>query len=423
MHKLRVFLILAGASHVYTENYYNFYEPQNIYPVTYQSSLDDHKDTSNEIMSHQFSVGYQDPRNYQWESKQIPSTYQLYHSENVPPESSTPKYNDPHQQYVIEPPSDGNRVNGQYSVLLPDGRVQIVKYVADPLYGFMADVSYHRNTMNNEHVDSKDYTMYQSSQTNDHWNANVNFGRNEEPNVNKNGITDYSREIDKKSIKIDVPTTIEMMENNRETVAAPSQMNVPDKVEMGYNSREIDVKANNMSVSTETKMAKNSREIADKSSKIDDEKSIQSDSINVNLGINNGDHVITTGKKSPTRKSYKTPPRLLKDKNEKVQFKKHESGQPLIGHFPNFPDTSLVSFEQDKTNEEELLANSLYKYNVTPQNRSFSLPQKGRIDNPKRKRQSIHTVKDEKITYELSTSKSIVSSKRTISEHIVIHSE
>ena len=218
MHTLRVFIILAGASNVYTENYYNSYKHQNIYPVTYQSSLEDHKDISNEVLSHQFSVGYQDPRNYQWESKQSPSTYQLHHSENVPIESSTQNHNDPHNQYIMEPPSDGNRVNGQYSVLLPDGRVQIVKYVADPLYGYMADVSYHRNTMNNEHIDSKDYTMYQRSQTNDHWNANVNFGRNDKSNINKVEITDYNREIDNKGSKIDVPTKIEIMDNNEYVV-------------------------------------------------------------------------------------------------------------------------------------------------------------------------------------------------------------
>ena len=168
-------------------------------------------------------------------------------------------------------------------------------------------------------------------------------------------------------------------------------------------------------------MAKNNREIKNSGSKIEGEKSTQRDSINIDLGTNNGDHVITTGRKSPKRKSHKIPSRLLKDKYEKLPFEKHETRQPLIGRFPNFPDTSSDSFDKEHTNEEELLANSLYKYNETPQNKSLISSFKGRT--PKRKRQSTHTVKDEKTVYEISTSKSIVSSKRTISEHIVIYRE
>ena len=38
--------------------------------------------------------------------------------------------------------SDGNVVNGHYSVLLPDGRLQNVKYTADHYTGYIADVSY-----------------------------------------------------------------------------------------------------------------------------------------------------------------------------------------------------------------------------------------------------------------------------------------
>lgn len=39
--------------------------------------------------------------------------------------------------------SDGNAVEGTYSVQLPDGRKQTVKYLADHHQGFHADVSYH----------------------------------------------------------------------------------------------------------------------------------------------------------------------------------------------------------------------------------------------------------------------------------------
>ena len=38
--------------------------------------------------------------------------------------------------------SDGNAVYGHYSVLLPDGRIQNVKYTADHYAGYIADVSY-----------------------------------------------------------------------------------------------------------------------------------------------------------------------------------------------------------------------------------------------------------------------------------------
>jgi len=48
-----------------------------------------------------------------------------------------PSYND----YAHSEKSDGNVVTGQYRVLLPDGRTQIVTYKADS-YGYVADVKY-----------------------------------------------------------------------------------------------------------------------------------------------------------------------------------------------------------------------------------------------------------------------------------------
>jgi len=38
--------------------------------------------------------------------------------------------------------SDGNTITGQYSVLLPDGRVQTVTYSVSPNTGFVAEVTY-----------------------------------------------------------------------------------------------------------------------------------------------------------------------------------------------------------------------------------------------------------------------------------------
>lgn len=41
--------------------------------------------------------------------------------------------------------SDGNQVTGSYSVLLPDGRIQVVEYVADKENGFAPRISYNEN--------------------------------------------------------------------------------------------------------------------------------------------------------------------------------------------------------------------------------------------------------------------------------------
>lgn len=44
--------------------------------------------------------------------------------------------------YNQQESSDGNTVTGEYKVLLPDGRRQIVKYSANDQTGFVADVQY-----------------------------------------------------------------------------------------------------------------------------------------------------------------------------------------------------------------------------------------------------------------------------------------
>ena len=41
-----------------------------------------------------------------------------------------------------ESQDEGGNVQGEYTIALPDGRIQHTKYTADPLNGYIADVSY-----------------------------------------------------------------------------------------------------------------------------------------------------------------------------------------------------------------------------------------------------------------------------------------
>ncbi|ODN00356.1 Pro-resilin [Orchesella cincta] len=69
-----------------------------------------------------------------------------YQQENYPPKPYSFNYavNDHYSgaNFRQQEASDGNNVNGQYTVLLPDGRTQIVKYNADWKNGFNAEVTY-----------------------------------------------------------------------------------------------------------------------------------------------------------------------------------------------------------------------------------------------------------------------------------------
>ena len=69
-----------------------------------------------------------------------------------------PSYND----YSHQQKSDGNVVTGQYRVLLPDGRTQIVTYRADD-YGYVADVKYEGEAKYPEYKPYK--TEYSTTET------------------------------------------------------------------------------------------------------------------------------------------------------------------------------------------------------------------------------------------------------------------
>ena len=55
--------------------------------------------------------------------------------------------------------SDGHKVQGEYRVHLPDGRLQIVTYYADDKTGYHADVRYEYPSMNNA-VNEVNYSPY-----------------------------------------------------------------------------------------------------------------------------------------------------------------------------------------------------------------------------------------------------------------------
>ncbi|XP_066966779.1 cuticle protein 7-like [Macrobrachium rosenbergii] len=70
-------------------------------------------------------------------------SYEEKHEEGMPFDFSF-EVQDEYQglDFAHDSDSDGKVVNGEYHVLLPDGRTQIVKYTADHYNGYQADVKY-----------------------------------------------------------------------------------------------------------------------------------------------------------------------------------------------------------------------------------------------------------------------------------------
>jgi len=102
------------AGYQYRAPVQTYQEPQGAYqaPARQTNSYDSHEDSSEEEPPKPFDFGYS------IEDEETANTQG--HSSN----------------------SDGAQVTGQYRVLLPDCRTQIVTYIADKENGFQAEVSY-----------------------------------------------------------------------------------------------------------------------------------------------------------------------------------------------------------------------------------------------------------------------------------------
>ena len=80
-----------------------------------------------------------------------------YVPEKLPPQPYAYEYgvSDSYSGAVFsakEASTDGNVVSGSYQVHLPDGRLQTVTYTADPVNGYVADVTYEGEAQYPEYV-------------------------------------------------------------------------------------------------------------------------------------------------------------------------------------------------------------------------------------------------------------------------------
>ena len=90
-------------------------------------------------------------------ARQTPATISTPSGFSPPPMDGTKKMMGPYMPYNIEwgiqddennnvyshrEVSEGNDVQGEYRVLLPDGRTQVVSFYADPVNGYNAEVTY-----------------------------------------------------------------------------------------------------------------------------------------------------------------------------------------------------------------------------------------------------------------------------------------
>ena len=397
---IRASMFLIGVTSAFPQRYFHTHNYQGGQPVSYPLTSQYNNNPNGNILSQQFSKTYQDPRINNGVSEPQHLIYQMPFPTQMSPKSSIKNVFDPYHQptkppyqniYVINGENygvdfnekhfnDGNTGNGQYSVLLPDGRVQNVKYVADPLYGYIADVSYHKDVITNNNFNAQKHANYQKGRINENFDINYNIGGSSE-SYDRNEMAPsktQSQHFAKNNYEIYQEVFDQKSKNNIET---PSQRDILNN---GFNFNH---------------------------------------KINANSEIYKEDDVLDEG-------SHNIPS-LLKNKKSSQKAPTNQNIQIQIGvskrrtlpndRFPNFSDSSTEIFGKDANINEQYYNQRFSEYTKKSHDGSFNINQK---ENPKKKRESFYIADDEKehAIYETSTSKSVVSSKITISEQITVYS-